>query len=252
MKILETVLRAFNASQDYIKLVENELELVGVTDLEDFGPMLLHTGVHVVGKGQNSVVLRGRLLGDFICSCKILRPDAARCDLLHEARAILHAQRVGVGPRLLTFTKHVLVYEYIDGVSIEKWIKSQADRSALVKVLTEVLHQAYRLDSINLIHDELSRPREHILVTSDLRVYIIDFETSSIGSRSSRRNLTQVLNALLLGKSDIASLVRRMLNLDESALTRIREYAKKYKKSPSIELVEDIIKAITGSESAHE
>ncbi len=245
MRILEAALRAFGASHSYIEMIERELELLGITELEDFGPVQLHTGVHVIGKGQNSVVIRGKLLGDFICSCKILRPDASRSDLLHEARAILHANRVSVGPRLLTFTRHVLVYEYIDGIPVEKWLRGQVTREELLKVLREVLYQAYRLDSIGLLHDELSRPREHILVTSDLKVYIIDFETSSLGLRRGKKNVTQILNAFVLGGSELAAKTRQILELDADSIRVIGELARRYKQSPSIELLENIIKVIS-------
>jgi len=248
MNILKAALKAFGASDSYIEMIERELELLGVTELEDFGPIQLYTGVHVVGKGQNSIVLRGKLLGDFTCSCKILRPDASRSDLLHEARAILYANRVGVGPRLLTFTKHILVYEYIDGVPIERWIKGQVSREDLIKVLIEVLYQAYKLDSIGLLHDELSRPREHILVTSNLKIYIIDFETSSIGSKTGRKNLTQILNAFLLGGSEIAVKTRQILDLTQETVRKISELAKMYKQSPSEDIVREIVKIITGIE----
>jgi len=244
MDVLELALRAFGAQQDYIEQIRKELELLGV-EVESYGPVQLYTGVNVLGKGQNSVVLRGKLLGEFTCTCKILRPDASRESLLHEARALLHANSVGVGPKRYTFTKHVLVYEYIDGEPLEKWIwRGDVDSDKIRRVVSEALRQAYRLDKIALLHDELSRPREHILVTQDLKVYIIDFETSTLGSKSGKKNLTQLVNAFFLGGSDITRRIREVLGLTQDKLAKIAELVREYKREPREEVVESIIKVL--------
>lgn len=245
-ELLEKALKAFNASSDYVQKILNELELIGVTELRSEGPVQLYTGVNVVGKGQNSVVVRGVLLGMYDCVCKILRPDASRQDLLHEARALICANSVGVGPRLYTFTRHVLVMEYVRGQTLDEWVKANPQDSDIKKLVQNLLEQCFRLDQVGLVHDELSRPREHVIVREDLTPCIIDFETSSFETSGKRTNLTQILNALVLGGSETAQIIRSRLGLTEEKMRQLRQLLSMYKQERTQDLFREILRIVIG------
>ncbi len=245
--LLTKILQAFNASKEYIEKILQELELLGITELYNEGPIQLHTNVYVVGKGQNSVVVKAKLLSYYDCVCKILRPDASRKDLLHEAKVLIKANTVNVGPRLFTFTRHVLVLEYIKGEPLDRWIAKRPPRDVVRRFVTDVLEQCYRLDVCGIVHDELSRPREHILVDENGKAHIIDFETSSLEPQGKRKNLTQVLNALVLGPGDVAKYVRETLDLDEEKVKKLRELLSEYKRNTAYEIFNKIQSLLMGN-----
>ena len=169
--------------------VVRQLWLLGVEPVE--GGSLLFNGVRLVGKGQNSVVIMCRA-GGVLASCKVRRGDASKGDLLREAEMLARANSVGVGPRLLAYTRDVIVYEYVEGVPIDEWWRG-APRDARLAVARELVRQALLLDSVWVRHNQLVRGREHVLVAGG-RPVIIDFEAATEG----RGNLGQV--AALLAK----------------------------------------------------
>jgi len=239
-KILEKTLKAFNASDKYIGDIARELEKLGVEDLIEDGRIMLHTGVKVLGKGQNSVVITCRYRGR-ICACKILRPDASRPDLIHEAEMLKIANKAHVGPILYTYSRRVIIMELIKGISVERFIEAEDNVEKVRKVIRDAFLQAHRLDMIGLEHGELTRPEEHIVVSGD-RVYIIDFESSKYRGRKISKNLTQIVNALVIGGSRAASRVRSILNIYDtrSVIALLREY----KREPSGEIVNKVLELL--------
>ena len=73
--------------------------------------------------------------------------------------------------------------ELIDGKKISLWIDEQGNcnnlisKQAVKKVINEILEQCYHLDGIYLDHGELTRINNHIIISYEKKVVIIDFET---------------------------------------------------------------------------
>ncbi len=166
------------ADWEYLRSVASQLCYLGFEPVE--GGRLLFNGVRLVGKGHNSVVVMCvSPYGNGPYSCKIRRRDAQRGDLLAEAYALMLANSVGVGPRLVSFTRDVVVYRYVDGVPLGEWYRSERR----LETLCDLLLQGYKLDGVGLLHRELTRPWRHVLVDRSGTPYIIDFETVSRGTR---------------------------------------------------------------------
>ncbi|NPA99861.1 MAG: serine/threonine protein kinase [Crenarchaeota archaeon] len=237
---MRRILKAFNADENYIDTIVNELEELGVEAIIEEGELLLHTGVRVLGKGQNSVVVKCLYKGE-TCACKILRPDASRRDLIHEAHMLQIANKVNVGPRIYSYRAHIIVMQLIRGVKIEKYVQETSNKFKIKKIVIDLIEQAYNLDEIGLEHDELSRPEEHVLIENDVP-YIIDFESAKYRGRRTYRNLTQILNALLVGRSKVAFKIRNMLNIND--VTSIIQLLREYKKNSSREIVNKIVSYI--------
>ncbi len=235
--IVRRILKAFNADEDYINTIISELEELNVKTVIEEGELLLHTGVKVLGKGQNSVVV-ACIYNDKLCACKILRPDASRTSLIHEAKMLQIANSVYVGPKMYSYSQHIIIMQLIRGIRIEKYIQEISDRVKIKKIIIDLIEQAYRLDEVGLEHDELARPEEHIIIEDDTP-YIIDFESAKYRGRRTFRNLTQILNALLIGKSRVALKVRNILNVDN--VIDIIQLLRDYKKDPRREIVNKII-----------
>lgn len=197
-----------------------ELALLGVDELVFEGRVELW-GLRVVAKGTVGIVVRGRRLGVDV-AVKVRRLDANRGSLLEEAEKLRLANSVGVGPRLLAASKNFLVWKYVEGTPLEEWGLG-ASEGELRAVVEGLIRQALALDGIGLVHQELSRLGDHVLVTPGPSVVIFDFETASLASR--RSNVTQVIQGLLLRDTALAARVRRVLGVTKEDVLRIvREY----------------------------
>ncbi len=191
---LGRVISIGGADWEYMRNVASQLHYLGVEPME--GGPLYFNGVYLVGKGTNSVVVMCRpSWGSDLYACKIRRKDAHRGDLLAEARALMHANDVGVGPRLVSFTRDVVVYRYVDGVPLSEWFRSRYSE----RTLCDLLVQGLKLDGLGLLHRELTRPGRHILVDANGVPHIVDFETVSWGSKGTNVARLAVAICRLLG-----------------------------------------------------
>jgi len=227
---------AFSREEAARRLVE--LAMLGVRELVFEGRTEVH-GVRVVAKGTVGLVVKGLRYGAQV-AVKVRRVDANRPSLLPEAEKLRLANTVGVGPCLLAASRDFLVWEYVEGVPLEEWGLG-APLEELAAVAREVLRQALALDRIGLVHMELSRLGDHVLVTPGLRVVIFDFETASTSSGKS--NVTQVAQGLIIRDSPLAERVRRALGVTrEGALRIVREY----KAARRAEALEPLLRGAAG------
>ncbi len=161
-------------------------------ELQPGGSLYLN-GVYVVGKGTNSVVFKCRpAVGSVQLACKIRRADASRTSLAREGQFLYLANSVGVGPKLYTYSKDVVVYRYVEGVFLEEWWRGavvEAKRSVVEQLLTE----AFSLDKAGVSHGELARLEKNVIVEKD-RAVIIDFESATLRGGN---NVTQLANGLM-------------------------------------------------------
>jgi len=210
-----------------------ELKLLGVKSFLK-GDKKIIDNFPILGKGTTSIVLKGKYVTDKIVTIKIRRLDSNRDSVIHEAKMLKIANNVNVGPKLITFSKNCIVWEYIDGIPLNIFLGNKKNWDKLRYVLKNLLFQAYSLDKIGLTHLELSRPINHILITKDYKPVIIDFETATLRSR--KKNLSQILNFMVFRNNDI----RTFLKLDFS-LEYFRYLLQRYKEDP-VGYFTDIIK----------
>ena len=188
-----------NRSGDDLQNRIKELLRHGVTSLEFSGTAsLFGVKVPVLGKGFVGIVVIAHLNGQRV-AVKIRRSDADRADLLHEAAMISKANTVDVAPKLVASSKNFLLMQLIDGDLLPNWLKTHKEKAAVKRVLREVLEQCFRLDEAGLDHGELSKAPKHLLVDKAERVFIVDFETSSVDRHVA--NVTAVCQYLFAGNS---------------------------------------------------
>ena len=215
-----------NCPRSYVGLILSELLRLGVVEVLSDGAVEF-MGFRLLGKGQNSFVFKCRVDGEYY-ACKIRRFDSSRPNLINEGNYLRLANSVNVGPRLIGYASDVLIMELINGVPIQKYVITSSP-TELKAVLKDLLWQCRRLDSIGLAHNELSRPQDHVIISGG-KAFIIDFESASLNSRVS--NVTQILNALVLGRGFIQDRVRAVigvsLNFDE-----LRSAIRRYKNTRS-------------------
>jgi len=203
-----------------------ELKLLGIKSVLPGGKTIINN-FPVLGKGTTSIVLKGRYIGNRIVTIKVRRLDSNRPSVIHEARMLRIANMVNVGPKLLTYSRNFIIWEYINGIPLVDFLKEERDLCQLRSILRELLLQTYRLDKIGLTHLELSRPENHILITKELRPVLIDFETATLHSK--KRNLTQVLNFLIFRRKEIREKLEIQCTLDE-----LRQELREYKRGPEL------------------
>jgi putative serine/threonine protein kinase len=99
------------------------------------------------------------------------------------------------------------------------------------------LEQCFRLDQAGLDHGELSKAPKHLLVDKLNRVFIVDFETSSVERRVA--NVTAVCQYLFAGNSSAAKILTEIFG-EKNRLDLI-DVLKVYKKNRTLENFEGLV-----------
>ncbi|MFN4337174.1 MAG: RIO1 family regulatory kinase/ATPase [Candidatus Nitrosocaldus sp.] len=209
-----------------------EMEALGVKGILLEGKSVVH-GLNVLGKGCTSIVVKALLdvhgngacnSGDdvedystnynnddeVIVALKMMRSDSGRVSMEHEANMLAIANKVGIGPRLISYSKNLLAMELIDGIHMVELVKELESKSKssnksnksnfhpihIRSILNDILEQCFLLDSIGLDHGELSNMNRHVMISN--RAYIIDFESSSTTRRVA--NVTSAVSYILFGR----------------------------------------------------
>jgi len=174
--------------------------------------------VPVLGKGCVGIVVAAHTKSSRV-ALKIRRVDADRKGMEHEARMLVRANSVGVGPSFIGIGKDFLLMEFIDGMLLPEWIsnlKGRGIKRRIRQVLKAIIEQCRRLDEVGLDHGELSRAPKHIIIDREDNAYIVDFETASINRRTS--NVTSICQFLFLGSQLAKTLRGRIGEIDKDVL----------------------------------
>ncbi|MGB9728354.1 MAG: hypothetical protein ACPL1B_00515 [Thermoprotei archaeon] len=194
------------------------------------GRVELHGGLQVLGKGTTSIVTFG-LINNSVVALKILRCDSNRESLEREAKILQLVNNVGVGPKLILYSKNFLVIEFVKGRTLDE-ILLNGSFTCISRTLDKLFLQCFKLDSIGIDHGELSTPKKHIYVYR-CNPIIIDFETASFSRRPS--NLTAIIGHVFFKKTLISERIRSLFKLDNLRLQKLRENLKLYKEKPNYE-----------------
>jgi putative serine/threonine protein kinase len=212
------------ATPDEMQVRLEELHELGVSAIEFIGATSAHA-MQVYGKGYVGIVVVAQVCGQRL-ALKMQRVDSDRESLKREAELLGKANSVGVGPKFLAVTKHFLLMELIDGGSLETWLQTHQDQAIVRNIVTDILEQCWRLDEISLDHGEISKAPKHLLVKSDGKPCIVDFETASTTRNAS--NVTSVCQYLFQGQSEACKAIAQAIgerNRDE-LVAALRKYRK--------------------------
>ncbi|MEM3770521.1 MAG: RIO1 family regulatory kinase/ATPase [Candidatus Bathyarchaeia archaeon] len=198
-----------------------ELEKLGVTALEFCGEKQV-SNLKVLGKGCVGIVVKAYRGGEAI-ALKIRRVDADRVTMLHEAEMIKIANSVNVGPRLLDVSKNFLLMQFVKGDLLPEWLEKRPSKTRLKNVLRDVLEQCWRLDKIGLDHGELSHAPKHIIVDSQDKPFILDFETASTNRKPS--NVTSITQFLFISGKVAEKIAKKLGERDKKTIIEaLRRY----------------------------
>jgi len=119
-------------------------------------------------------------------------------------------------PKILGFWEDYFEEEYVEWKRFDK-VFEKADKKYQIKLIKKLLENCYQLDKNGIVHWELSRPFNNVLVSWD-NVYIIDFERGHISEFEWRnmKNFAQWLKSKnLLEVSDLLKIwkIKDMKNM---------------------------------------
>jgi putative serine/threonine protein kinase len=186
-----------------------QLKSLGVKAVEFTGAKMAFN-LPVLGKGKVGIVLTAYVKTRRV-ALKVRRVDSDRKEMTHEAKMLRRANETQVGPRLIGVKKDFLLMEFLEGRPLPEWVanlKGRGAKNRIRAVLPDVLWQCRRLDEIGLDHGELSRAPKHVIIDSQDRAHIVDFEAASTERRPS--NVTSICQYLFIG-SQLARTVNRKL-----------------------------------------
>jgi len=204
-----------------------ELKTLGVRTLEFTGEKTAFN-LPVLGKGCVGIVVAARTETGKV-ALKIRRVDADRAGMQREAEMLRKANSIGAGPRLLSASDNFLLMQFIDGSMLPKWVEKLRGRGAkarIRRVLRDILEQCWRLDEAGLDHGELSRAPKHIIVGSEDKPILVDFETASLSRRAS--NVTSICQYLFIGSQVAKAIQKRHFRVNREKLVEaLRTYKRK-------------------------
>jgi putative serine/threonine protein kinase len=123
-------------------------------------------------------------------------------------------------PQLIDYDKEKLIYYFIDGITIEEFLKKKNKKL----VLKQILKQCYELDKLKINKLELTNPYKHILI-KDNKAKMIDFERCY--KTKNPKNVTQFVEYLMRNK-----IIKR------EVIPLVKEYKKKRTKTSFEKILE--------------
>ena len=215
-----------------------ELKNHGVTAVEFSGKASAYgVPIPVLGKGFVGIVVIAHLNGQRV-ALKILRVDADRPDLLHEAEMLSKANTVNVGPKFIAVSKNFLLMQLIDGDLLPTWLKANKEKALVQKVLGDALEQCWKLDEIGLDHGELSKAPKHVIIDREQKSWLVDFETASDTRKPA--NTTALCSFLFTSIGEVARNVAKVLG--ERNKEEIVKVLQSYKKGMSRTSFEQVLR----------
>ena len=216
----------------------SELKKLGITKVSFQGSTKIGN-IDILGKGYVGVVILAKKNSKTV-ALKIRRLDSQRENMKNEAKLLKLANKVGVGPKLVSVSKNFLVMEYLEGEKIGKWITDLELKGGIKKVkknMKKVLEDCYKLDGNNFDHGELSSISKHVIIGK--KTTIIDFESSSVERRVS--NVTSATQGIFIG-SGISKKINKIYKLPRK--DKIISSLRNYKNNQSKENFNEILRVL--------
>lgn len=150
----------------------------------------------------------------------------------NEAEWLKRLNKEQIGPKLLLYGDNHLVYKFVEGEFIWRWI-DRHDKDEIKDVLEEVLLQCYKMDRLNVNKEEMHHPLKHVIVDKDNVPVLIDFERCHKTDKPS--NVTQFVEFICRIEKELKS---KGFNID---VNKLRDLAKEYKDTYEKKVFDEIV-----------
>lgn len=212
----------------------SELQEHGISSVDFTGKNSVFS-LPILGKGFVGIVIKANIDRNTV-AVKIRRVDASRKELQHEAKMLLEANSVQVGPKFQSVSKNCLLMELINGNLLPLWLKSHSEKRFVKSVFKDLLNQCRRLDRLGLDHGELSKAPKHIIIDKKMKPYIFDFETASNTRNVS--NVTSICQFLFLSYGPVGKTALKILgNRNRNKIIKVLKKYKTKKTNENFNLV---------------
>jgi putative serine/threonine protein kinase len=219
-----------------------DLYKIGVKDAILEGPTKI-CELNILGKGHSGIVLKVSACSKKTMALKIRRIDSRRKDSLTEVYNQKLANLVEIGPQIIENRNDLILMELITGKGLYDWLEDPTTihfltSTNIINIVNEILEQCYRLDVLHLDHGELTRIDNHVMVSDNNDISIIDFESAST------KRKTSASQALLLSGGSISRKICQFIEIKDPEL--LLNCLKKYKKIKNRQNFEQILSFVNG------
>lgn len=147
-----------------------------------------------LARGKRGIVYTSLVRGKKI-AIKEKNPDStARGRIPNEARYLRLLNKHGIGPRFISLRGNRLSYAFAEGEPIGDFIP-HARSNDILSILLNLLHQLFVMDKLGIAKREMGRPWKHIIITTDKKPVLLDFERCYQSRKP--KNVTQFCMFLL-------------------------------------------------------
>jgi len=180
---------------------------------------------------------RGVIYRDGNDCVKEKNPLSAVDTLENEAEFLKLLNKKNIGPRFISYENGRLRREFVDGEHMGKFLVAESDRKKILSVLRQVLMQCREMDLLGINKTELTNPYKDILVASDGKAVMIDFERCKRSEKP--KNITQFLQYIAKKSPELAG---KKILVDRNVLIAL---GKEYKSLPSEKNFRRILSALS-------
>ncbi len=143
----------------------------------------------------------------------------------NEAKWLGRLNEKDIGPKLYFSGKNYVVMKFITGKRIMDWIKENS-KEEIIPVLENVLKQCHKMDQLGVSKQEMHHPHKHIIINSDDKPVMIDFERCK--ETPAPTNVTQLVEWWCRSKKELE---QKVIKVD---IEQLRIAAADYKKTRNI------------------
>ena len=178
------------------------------------------SGIKKFMKGHRGIIYTG-IHNRRKVAVKVQRKDiGVEGTVDREANVLKKLNRKGIGPKVILTAPDIIIYEFVKGDFIEKFIE-KSPKYKIKEVLLDVFRQCFVLDKLKLNKEEMHNPYKHIIV--DIHPVMVDFERCK--PTIDPKNVTQFCQYIMLLKP---MLEKKGFKIDRERLMNLaREYKKR-------------------------
>lgn len=215
-----------------------ELQSLGIQELFEAGTVRVRD-LSILGKGYRGLVILATGIdldhSPLPLALKVLRVDAGRSNFQAEVEALAIANQLEIGPQLYAHSEHFIAMEYLAGLTLPKWLQTQATEASVPRILGELLQQCFRLDQAGIDHGDLRCITEHVIFRGEMPV-IIDFSGSSRDRRPA--NVTTMVQGFFWG-TILPTMIANYYPIPQK--DDLIPLLRQYKHQPNLDSFQDIL-----------
>jgi len=181
------------------------------------------TDIKFFTKGKRGFIFKGKLKNKKV-GIKIKNPKSEVDTIENEVTVLQELNKHNIGPKIVKFSKNYFVYEFVNGKTIEEFLKESKN---IIPIVKKIFKQLRKLDLLKYNKEEMTNPYKHIIVNKNIT--LLDFERCKKSPKP--QNITQFVNY-----------INKFLNKDKEILTNL---SRKYKNDYSEKTYKELLNYLT-------